>query len=61
MRLHALHPGVSVDDVLRNTGFAPIVPEHVPEIEPPSEKELRLLRERIDPGGILRRRVRKPQ
>ena len=56
MRLHSLHPGVSVDDVLRNTGFEPIVPAHVPQTEPPTEEELRLLRGRVDPGGILRRR-----
>jgi len=58
MRLHSLHPGVSVDDVLRNTGFEPIVPAHVPQTEPPTEEELRLLRGRVDPGGILRRRER---
>ncbi len=57
MRLHSLHPGVSVDDVLRNTGFEPIVPAHVPQTEAPTAAELRLLRERVDPGGILRRRA----
>jgi glutaconate CoA-transferase subunit B len=61
MRLYALHPGVSIDDVLSNTGFEPIIPRHVPEIESPTEEELRLLRQRIDPGGILRRRVRRSQ
>lgn len=54
MRLHSLHPGVSVDDVVRNTGFELIIPEHVPVTEEPSDEEMRLLRQRVDPEGILR-------
>ncbi len=50
MRLKATHPGVTVQEVIDNTGFDLIIPEHVPENEPPSEEELRLLREEIDPA-----------
>ncbi|NJD59493.1 MAG: 3-oxoacid CoA-transferase [Anaerolineales bacterium] len=49
MRLAATHPGVSVNEVIDNTGFELIIPEHVPMNEPPSAEELRLLREEIDP------------
>ena len=49
MRLAATHPGVTVEDVIANTGFELIVPEHVGMNEPPSGEELRLLREEIDP------------
>ena len=49
MRLKALHPGVSVDDVKENTGFELIIPEQVEQNDPPSNEELRLLREEIDP------------
>jgi len=49
MRLAATHPGVTVEDVVANTGFELIVPEHVGVNEPPSVEELRLLREEIDP------------
>jgi len=49
MRLAATHPGVTVEDVIANTGFELIVPEHVGVNEPPSVEELRLLREEIDP------------
>ncbi len=49
MRLSATHPGVSVQEVVDNTGFELIIPEHVPVNEPPSDEELRLLREEIDP------------
>jgi glutaconate CoA-transferase subunit B len=49
MRLCATHPGVSVEEVIENTGFDLIIPEHVPVNDPPSKEELRLLREEIDP------------
>ena len=49
MRLAATHPGVTVEEVIANTGFELIVPEHVGANEPPSAQGLRLLREEIDP------------
>jgi glutaconate CoA-transferase subunit B len=49
MRLAATHPGVTVQEVIDNTGFELIIPEHVPVNDPPSTEELRLLREEIDP------------
>ncbi len=52
MRLKAVHPGVTVEEVVENTGFDLIIPDHVGENEPPSARELRLLREEIDPEGL---------
>lgn len=52
MRLVATHPGVSVDDVIANTGFELIIPERVGVNEPPSAEELRLLRKEIDPERL---------
>jgi len=49
MRLAATHPGVTVEEIIANTGFELIVSEHVGVNEPPSVEELRLLREEIDP------------
>jgi glutaconate CoA-transferase subunit B len=49
MRLAATHPGVTVQEVIDNTGFELIIPDHVPVNDPPSDEELRLLREEIDP------------
>jgi glutaconate CoA-transferase subunit B len=49
MRLAATHPGVTVQEVIDNTGFDLIMPEHVPVNAPPSAEELRLLRDEIDP------------
>jgi glutaconate CoA-transferase subunit B len=49
MRLAATHPGVTVQEVIDNTGFALIIPEQVPVNDPPTALELRILREEIDP------------
>lgn len=54
MRLSSVHPGVSVDEVVENTGFELIIPAVVPETEPPTTEELQTLRERIDVEGMLR-------
>jgi glutaconate CoA-transferase subunit B len=53
MMLLRVHPGVTVDEVVENTSFKLIIPDKVGETEPPTEEELRLLREEIDPSGIV--------
>ncbi len=58
MRLVSVHPGVSVDEVVENTGFPLAVEGDVSETRAPSAEELRLLRERIDPSGLGRAEVR---
>ncbi len=52
MRLKALHPGVTVEDVVENTGFELLMSEEIDQNAPPSAEELRLLREEIDPEGL---------
>ena len=49
MMLLSIHPGNTLDDVLRTMGFAPVMPEQVPVTEPPTQEQLRLIREVIDP------------
>jgi acyl CoA:acetate/3-ketoacid CoA transferase beta subunit len=49
MRLRSLHPGVSVDDVVANTGFELEIPDDVPPTRDPTDEELRLIRETLDP------------
>jgi len=51
MRLRSVHPGVSVEDVVAQTGFALAVPESVPLTRVPGEEELRLIRQVLDPGS----------
>ncbi|MFJ8633423.1 CoA-transferase subunit beta [Streptomyces sp. NPDC093568] len=57
MRLAALHPGVSVDEVREATGFALAVPDEVPFTREPTAGELRLIRQVIDPGNSRAREV----
>lgn len=57
MRLTHTHPGVSVADVQKKTGFALEVAPDVGETEPPSDDEIRLLREQIDPLNVRKLEV----
>lgn len=57
MRLRSLHPGVGVEEVTGATGFALTIPAEVPLTRDPSEAELRLIREVIDPKGLREREV----
>ncbi len=57
MRLASVHPGVSVDDVVGQTGFDLAVAGQVPETRSPTPDELRLIRERIDPERLRDREV----
>ncbi len=52
MRLEAVYPGVTVDQVVASTGFELLVADPVRTVEPPTEEELRLLREEIDPDRL---------
>lgn len=51
LRLMALHPGVTVEEVQNNSGFDIIIPENVGVTESPTPEEHRLLHE-IDPTGM---------
>ena len=53
LRVRSLHEGVTADAVKEATGFTLSVPDDVPTTDPPSEDELRLLRERVDLEGSL--------
>lgn len=54
MRLITLHPGVSLSEVRARTGFPLQVSPDLQETPPPTEEEVRLLRQVIDPLGIRR-------
>jgi acyl CoA:acetate/3-ketoacid CoA transferase beta subunit len=49
MRLMSIHPNTTLEDVLSNMNFKPIVPDHLPITEPPTVEQVRLIREEIDP------------
>jgi len=52
MKIASIHPGVSLNEVLENTGFKPLIPKNIPETPKPTNKQLQLLRETIDPIGF---------
>ena len=58
MRLVSVHPGVTVEQVVENTAFELAVPSEVPETRLPSDEELSLIRESIDPEGFANREVK---
>ena len=48
MMLLATQPGVTVEQVVENTGFQLVIPDDVERNQPPTEEELRILREEVD-------------
>jgi glutaconate CoA-transferase subunit B len=53
-RLKSIHPGVSIDYIRENTGFELIMSDNISTTGPPTDEELKILRNEIDPSGILR-------
>lgn len=54
MRLVSYHPGTTIEAIQVHTGFKLDIAPGVTETPPPSDEEIRLLREEIDPSGIRR-------
>jgi acyl CoA:acetate/3-ketoacid CoA transferase beta subunit len=52
MRLRSYHPGVTIDEIRRKTGFPLDIAPDAHETPPPAAEEIRLLQEEIDPLGI---------
>lgn len=51
VRLRSLHPGVSLDEVLDNTGFPLHVPAEVPRTAAPTAAQLQII-QRLDPHNL---------
>ncbi|MBN1946020.1 MAG: hypothetical protein JW797_10110 [Bradymonadales bacterium] len=52
MKLLATNPGVTVDQVVEHTGFELLFADEIGTNPPPTEQELHLLRDEIDPTGL---------
>jgi len=50
-----IHPGVQVEQVQENTGWPLKVAEDLCVTQPPTDEELRILREELDPRGVYLR------
>ncbi len=52
MRLDSLHPGASLEEVRATMGWSPRIAETLATTPPPTDEELRLIREELDPEGV---------
>ena len=57
MRVRSVHPGVTVDEAVAATGFELVVPDDVPESRLPTDEELRVIRDVIDPNDLRSKEV----
>ena len=53
MTLLSVLRGLKPEDVVKDMAFTPLIAKNLSEIVPPTEDELRLLREEIDPSRII--------
>ena len=58
MRLVSVHPGVQVEDVVSATQFELAMESETPETRWPTDEELHLIREVLDPEGWINKEVR---
>ncbi len=54
MRLFSLHPGVALEDVLDNIGWPVKLAQTLTVTAPPTDAELRCIRQELDPAGLYR-------
>jgi len=53
MRVESLHPGITKEQVIANTGFEMLFVDPVPQTPEPTDHELKVLREVVDPMGMV--------
>ena len=59
--LKSIHPGVELDYVKEQTGFAFTVPDRLEKTAPPSEKEIQVLSSKLDPDCIRKSLLKRSQ
>ncbi len=52
MRVDSIHPGIEIEELKESTDFELLFTKNLKETEPPTVKEIRLLREKVDPLNI---------
>jgi hypothetical protein len=57
MRIRSLHPGVKLDEVVAATGFPLSYQQPIEVTRAPTDAELRLIREALDPSGARRKEI----
>ncbi len=53
MRVEMIHPGITREQIIENTGFELLWAPEVLESEPPSDEELEILRKDVDPRRLI--------
>lgn len=53
MEVESLHPGVTIEQVMENTGFKLLVSGDLKTTEPPKPGHLKILREKVDPHRYI--------
>ena len=53
-----LHPGVTVEEVQEATGFELVIDDDLDETRRPTDEELALIRDVLDPQGLREAEVR---
>jgi glutaconate CoA-transferase subunit B len=53
LKLVSLHPGASLEGIRENSSFDILIPDNVERSPEPGAEDLRLLRQEIDPAGIV--------
>ncbi|MGH2686218.1 MAG: CoA-transferase subunit beta [Actinomycetota bacterium] len=57
MRVRSIHPGVTIDDVQESTGFELSIPDQIEVTNGPTDGELALIRDVLDPKGLRKTEV----
>ncbi|MFC6634325.1 CoA-transferase subunit beta [Microbulbifer taiwanensis] len=57
LRLLSLHPGISVEQVVENTGFEICLPENIPTTPAPTEEQLQIIRA-LDPLNLRAKQLK---
>ncbi|MFX0034083.1 MAG: CoA-transferase subunit beta [Candidatus Hermodarchaeota archaeon] len=57
MRLKTIHPSINLETIKESTGFELIIPDRLNQTAPPTVKEIKLLREKVDPLEIRKLEV----
>jgi glutaconate CoA-transferase subunit B len=53
MQVESLHPGVTNEEVSANTGFELLFVDPLPVTPEPTDRELKILRDEVDPQGLI--------
>lgn len=52
LKLLSIHPGVTEEELIAETGFPLEIPPNCPRTPPPTQEEVRLIREELDPNRM---------